>query len=381
MGRKELGINLVRPAGYSDLARGKAPLLPGDKLAFTFNFPGEGPIATNSTEQGRKNIGTVLGKIESLCGKPRTAQASSVMTMVSQSALSILRGGLSIYGIETNERGACDFTRSKNGETGEVTIKYSSPEALPFKFEWTATVGTDGYVTTTPMRFAADKAFLAKDMADTAQALKNVTNFKNEPDDVKERIANLVVENAGWDPDLMALLRMDNGKVACGLILDEGGDVRSDEKILAKLEALRKNVEELRAATKGDKRAFEIGLQQLTMLEGNALQPGGIAKMCETVAKADIGAIRNLSKDSSPQDVFNAICRMHAIVQEACIESRIMTGFDKAGGLEVVSLNRFVSGLVFARCDTRTLEGIRDAIYNENGMKVKIALDELFQDH
>lgn len=72
---------------------------------------------------------------------------------------------------------------------------------------------------------------------------------------------------------------------------------------------------------------------------------------------------------------------MHAIVQEACIESRIMTGFDKAGGLEVVSLNRFVSGLVFARCDTRTLEGIRDAIYNENGMKVKIALDELFQDH
>ena len=41
----------------------------------------------------------------------------------------------------------------KDDATGNVTIRYSSPEELPFSFEWTATINTDGNVTTTPLRF------------------------------------------------------------------------------------------------------------------------------------------------------------------------------------------------------------------------------------
>ena len=33
---------------------------------------------------------------------------------------------------------------SKDDATGDVTIRYSSPEGLPFSFEWTATVKVDG---------------------------------------------------------------------------------------------------------------------------------------------------------------------------------------------------------------------------------------------
>ncbi len=96
-------------------------------------------------------------KIEAMCGKLRPRQASSVMSMVSESALGVLRGGLSIYGIEALEHSACDFTLSKNERTGEILIRYSSPEELPFSFEWTATVGLDGSVTSTPMRFTEEK--------------------------------------------------------------------------------------------------------------------------------------------------------------------------------------------------------------------------------
>ena len=153
-GRARLESDLVRPTGYTDMKSRKSLL---DKCAFTFRFPGEEPIATNSTAQGKKNIGTVIEKIEAMCGKLRPRQASSVMSMVSQSALGVLRGGLSIYGIEALEHSACDFTLSKNERTGEILIRYSSPEELPFSFEWTATVGLDGSVTSTPMIFTEEK--------------------------------------------------------------------------------------------------------------------------------------------------------------------------------------------------------------------------------
>ena len=91
-GRSQLERDLVRPENYS-YEKSKTVLLSKENNAFTFHFPDEEPIATNRTEQGKKNIGTVMNKIETLCGKNRPSQASSVMAMVSQSGLSILRGG------------------------------------------------------------------------------------------------------------------------------------------------------------------------------------------------------------------------------------------------------------------------------------------------
>ena len=151
VGRKLLETDLPRADGYSDVD--KKSLLPQDKNVFTFNFPEEGPITTNATPQGRKNVNTVIEKIEALCGKARTAQTLSVMTMVSQSGTMVLRGSLSVYGINSTEHAPCDFTLSKDDKTGVVTIRYSSPKELPFTFGWTATVGPDGKVESTPLEF------------------------------------------------------------------------------------------------------------------------------------------------------------------------------------------------------------------------------------
>ena len=153
--RRQLSSDLVRPYGYFDSKTDQS--LSNANLPFTFNLPGEEPITTDAkdkTAEGQKKIDALLDKIEALCGKVHPAQASSVMTIVSQSGLGTLRGGLTTYGIQSNEHSPCDFTLSKDAETGDVTIKYSSPEGLPFKFEWTATVRNDGYVSTTPMKFA-----------------------------------------------------------------------------------------------------------------------------------------------------------------------------------------------------------------------------------
>ena len=119
---------------------------------FGFTFPGEDKFYTNGTEQGRANISRVGDKVVAMCGAVHVAQANSVMMMLSQSGLGNLRGGLAQSGITGNEHAPVDFSLTKDPTTGSVTIKYTSPEALPFRFEWTATVDTDGKVTTTPMK-------------------------------------------------------------------------------------------------------------------------------------------------------------------------------------------------------------------------------------
>lgn len=76
----------------------------------------------------------------------------------------------------SNEHSPVDFTLTKDAETGDVTIHYSSPKSLPFSFEWTATVKQNGYVTTTPFQF--HDAAAAKENA--GQQPVDVNQMQNE---------------------------------------------------------------------------------------------------------------------------------------------------------------------------------------------------------
>ena len=379
--RDQLAGDLHRPFIYksADAPLNDPGMLElGPDYGFRFNFPDGQSLVTNKTEQGKANIPTAIGRLEALCGKTHPRQISSLLMMTCQAGLSSLRGALSPHGITSNEHSPVDFNFTKNEETGDITIRYTSPKGLPFSFEWTATVSPDGYVSSTPFRFN-DEATLKKEMSATADAIKDTRNFKSQPAEVKDRVASLLVETAKSDRDLLALMRMNRGFVTYGIVLNAAGQVRSDDKILQKLEALRDNVNELRAATRGDGRLFEMGLKQLAMLEGNALKPGVISRMFETVANEDVGELRNLSGKSSPQDIFKATCRLHGIVSKACIDSKVGASFDEAGGVETIALNSFVTGLVFARLDEKTLTGIRDALYSKNGGTVQIAMDRLYE--
>ena len=153
-GRDLIGGDLNRPDFcYRFKSNLEKPLLaPGPQQpGFGFKFPDEGKFFTNASEQGKANITRVADKVVAMCGSVHVAQSNAVMTMLSQSGLSNLRGGLPQIGVTSNEHAPVDYTITKNDETGDITIKYTSPEALPFKFEWTATVDISGNVTTTPM--------------------------------------------------------------------------------------------------------------------------------------------------------------------------------------------------------------------------------------
>ena len=57
------------------------------------------------------------------------------------------------HGIGSTEHSAVDYKLTKKERTGAITIHYSSPEVLPFKFKWTAKVDVYGNVSSTPMKF------------------------------------------------------------------------------------------------------------------------------------------------------------------------------------------------------------------------------------
>ena len=153
--RDEFKGDVTRATNYT-LVDGGQPLIPAD-LGFRINFPDGQSFLTTSADRlsdpGQAKLDSIADKIETLCGGVHRAQASSVMMMLTQSASGALCKGLLGYGIISNEHSALDYTLSKNAQTGAVTITYRSPSELPFRFEWTATIGIDGSVSTTPMVF------------------------------------------------------------------------------------------------------------------------------------------------------------------------------------------------------------------------------------
>ena len=160
-GRDLIGGDLNRPDFcYHFKTDLEKPLLSfgPQQPGFGFSFPGQEKFHTNATEQGKANITRVGDNVVAMCGTVHVAQSNAVMTMLSQSGLSNLRGGLPQIGVTSNEHAPVDYTLAKNDETGDITIKYTSPEALPFKFEWSATVDINGNVTTTPMTVAMKPA-------------------------------------------------------------------------------------------------------------------------------------------------------------------------------------------------------------------------------
>ena len=147
--RAQFEGDVVRPAGYTMNGQ---ELLPEDG-GFRFAFPDGSSYKTNGSAEGRANIRTVGDKAEALCGAVHREQASSVLMLLSQSALGNLFGGLKGHGIVSSEHSAVEYRLTKNERTGDVTIHYSSPNELPFRFKWTAKVDVYGNVTSTPMKF------------------------------------------------------------------------------------------------------------------------------------------------------------------------------------------------------------------------------------
>ena len=358
--------DLKRPTDYNYIGDKKTLLPKG--YGFRFNFPDGTTYKTNATEEGLAQIETVADKAEALCGPAHREQASSVVMMLSQSGLCVLRGGLKGYGIESSEHAAVDFTLSRNAETGDISIRYSSPKELPFSFEWSATIKPDGFVSTTPLRFL-DERPTANCKAGVEEAVKNMQNprgthnlfFKKD----KARAVPLIetmMHATGGDKDVINLLK--DTYVCTSLLYNFANNLRPADVILSRVARLKENVAELREATKGNPAMFKMGLSRLAGLGGKPVPKGMLASLVKAVNAADIGKLRKLSAASStPVKMNAAIVQYHAAVGQAIKKSDILAMFDgDVGGEEMLGINMLAGGLMAARLGQDALRSIKGAL-------------------
>ena len=349
-----------------------------DSLAFGFTFPDGTSLKANAGVH-KGNIPQILDKLESLAGRVHPRQQTALLFAVSQAGICALKGGLETYGIGSSEHAAVDFTLSKDDKTGDITVRYSSPKALPFSFEWTATVSPDGYVSTTPLKFLSEQQLADAHKADV-EGLKNAIGGGNSNpvrNEAAEKAAEMIVASAADDRDLMDLLKMDNYQVVKGFARDFRNEVRSPDEIAVRLQRVKENLDELRTATNGDPRLFQTGLKHLVLFNGGALKSGTITRLCEMAAREDVSGFQGLSESSSPEDIFEAMCKLDRTVNKLCRESQILENFHEGGGDEAAGVNSFIAGLVFARCDDKALAGFKAAMKSDNGQQMYSAMMQL----
>ena len=372
--RNQLIGDLDRGVGYN--YTGGQPLL--KTAGFRFNLPGGESLFANKTPEFKGNIPLIADKLEALCGPAHKAQATSLFMMTCQAGLGPLLGGLRPYGVESTEHSSVDFTISKNDETGDISIRYSSPKELPFAFEWTATIKPDGYVSSTPIRFTdeATLATLKRETTEAADKLKESTlaSYREKPnyDQAQEAITAKEIDKAvdaifsgvGADRDMLTLLQTN--KMTEGVLLNAAQQIRSPEKIAKTVAGLKENLDELRAAANGNQRIFDVGLKRIASFGGTPLKSGLLTKMCEMIAKEDLGALRNLSAASSPEKIMDAMCRLDRLIAKIFDETEILKTIGEVGGAETTNVKGLVMGLVFAHCDEDTANGIKSAMHSQN---------------
>ncbi len=383
--RNQLIGDLGRGIGYN--YTGGEPLLKTG--GFRFNLPGGESLFANKTPEFKDNIPVIADKLEALCGPVHKAQATSLLMMTCQAGLGPLLGGLRPYGVESTEHSSVDFTISKNDDSGDISIRYSSPKELPFAFEWNATIKPDGYVSTTPIRFtdATALATLKRETTEAADKLKESTlasyrerkSYDPAQDAmIAEKIGksvDAIFSGVGADRDMLTLLQTN--KMAKGILINGADQIRSPEKVAKTVAGLKENLDELRAASNGNQRIFDVGLKHIANFGGTALKSGILTKMCEMIAKEDLGAFRNISAASSPEKIMDAMCRLDRLIEKIFDETKILMTIGEVGQSETTTAKGLVMGLVFAHCGEDAVNGIKSALKSPNATKLESVLMDM----
>ena len=282
----------------------------------------------------------------------------------------VVREGLKAKGIDPKEFDSMEFALSLDSATGDVTIRCKDTGRHRFGFEWTATLHhPDGSVTETPFKF---KNHLQKATEAMKDALKGYAD---------NATVDKLIERAKDDDDLLYLLGYGKCTFVHGLMLDYGNKLRPEEVIFKRLDAVRDNMRELRAAAKGDTRLIRGLLPQFVNFRGEAVQPGVITKMFEEAAKVDLSLLEKVSSASSPKEFAEAMCAVDKMVNRLAAASNAYGGktMKDLGVDDVVSVTGLAIGILFARIGDDKLRELKTAFRSDNAAKVAQAFERFHE--
>ena len=363
-GRNTMVLDLSRasPPVYTE---NEEPVLPEENVKFVFHFPqGEKLEAINGSDSDpvvAKASKSIADKVAELCGNIHPKQLSNVYYALSQSALSVnLNGGFLAYGISSNEHMAVTFSLSRNDETGAVTIKYSEPKGFPVKFSWTTTIDVDGKSTTTPMRIDHGQY----ERVAMTQASGIAPKMPGKDRAGAEALIKDMLAHCGDDFDLKDVV----SKHIYNICINGRGELRSTDDMKAKIDAIRANLAEIRAAANGNDAMERAGVAFLDCLSGKSVPAGFIGKLVKAAASANPGEYVKLSKNSTPKQLLQAVVDLRAAVDKAMQESQAEEILD--GGPELTAATDVLATLILSRFPAEKIQGAVDAFRGETALKL-----------
>jgi len=203
---------------------------------------------------------------------------------------------------------------------------------------------------------------------------------KVRPDQAAEQgnAVDLVIREARHDPDLLRILTMNKCEAARSVILDSAANkVRSDDEILRRIEALKGNLDELRAATGSNLRLFELLSVKLGRMGGKAFPKGVIPRIFESVRAFDLKPLRNISASSSPVKIAEAMCGFAKSLAKVQFETHALDSLNDASADVILPYNDLLLAIICDSCGEKALLGLREAMGSLNYGKAVAAFDIL----
>ncbi len=370
-GRATMIGDLNRPSTPS-LIGSKTLAIPHENAKYVFNFPDGVTLAAkkgaSEAEDVRASNNAIADKLKDLCGGVHVNQLSNVYFALSQSGIGgNIKRGLEKYGISSDEHMAITFTLSRNDETGAVTIKYSEPEGLPIRFNWTTTIDVDGNTTTTPMR--VDHGQYETEAMTHAGSIAERLPGKDLA--AAKAIARDALAHCGDDFDLKGLV----SKHISNLCVNGAGELRTPDQIKAKIDALRANLAEIRASSKGNLAAEKAGVTFLDCLCGKSVPSGMIGRIVQAALTAKPGEYAKLSPASTPQQLFQAVVDMHKAVEKVLRDVHFTETFTESP--ELLAGRDYIASLVFTRFPPAKLQAAAAAFRGETALKVLALVNKI----
>jgi len=372
-GRATMIGDLNRPSTPS-LTGSKTLAIPHENAKYVFNFPDGVTLAAkkgaSEAEDVRASNNAIADKLKDLCGGVHVNQLSNVYFALSQSGIGgNIKRGLEKYGISSDEHMAITFTLSRNDETGAVTIKYSEPEGLPIRFNWTTTIDVDGNTTTTPMRVDHGQ-YEAKAMTFADQIANHVPGKDKA---VAESVIKDMLVHCGDDFELKDIV----SQTIRGLCITGTAKLRTMDQIKARIDAVRANLEEVRREAAGNEAIENAGCYFLSGLNGKSVPPGLIGRIVKAASAEKPGGFANLSATSTPQQIAKAVIDMRAAVENTIHNSFAQDYLE--GADEMGPAREFAFSLLVVKFTPAQLTNVNAAFRSETASKLYAVLDEFIK--
>ena len=215
-----------------------------------------------------------------------------------------------------------------------------------------------------------------------AQTIKSkLANVRGDQAEELGNAVDLVIRESRHDPELMRILTMNNCAASRSVILDSvANKVRPDDEILRRLEALKGNLDELRAATGSNLRLFDLLSVKLGRMGGKTFPKGVIPRIFEAVRALDLKPLRNISASSSPVKIAEAMCGFAKSLAKVQSETHALESLNDASADVILPYNDLVLAIICDSCGEKALFGLREAMGSRNYGKAVAAFDNLWDE-